>query len=46
MAKISLISWRRREKKFPETEAQRRALARERGTDSNRRCGLLEEWMG
>jgi excisionase family DNA binding protein len=35
MAKISLISWRRREKKFPETEAQRRARARERSIDND-----------
>jgi hypothetical protein len=42
MAKISLISWRRREKKFPETEAQRRALARERSTDSDRCYGFVE----
>jgi excisionase family DNA binding protein len=42
MAKISLISWRRREKKFPETEAQRRALARERSTASDRCYGFVE----
>jgi hypothetical protein len=35
MAKISLISWRRREKKLPETEAQRRARARERSIDND-----------
>jgi excisionase family DNA binding protein len=33
MEKISLIAWRRRERKFPETEAQRRARAREQGHD-------------
>ncbi len=33
MEKISLIAWRRRERKFPETEAQRRARARERDHD-------------
>src|SRR5262245_50265154 len=41
MAKISLISWRRLENKFPETEAQRRARARERSTDSDQRCGRV-----
>ena len=35
MAKISLIPWHRREKKFPETEAQRRARARERSIDND-----------
>jgi excisionase family DNA binding protein len=38
MAKISLISWRRREKKFPETEAQRRARARELISGSDQCC--------
>lgn len=33
MEKISLIAWRRRERKFPETAAQRRARARERNHD-------------
>jgi excisionase family DNA binding protein len=37
MAKTSLISWRLREKKFPDTEAQRRARARERSIDGGRR---------
>lgn len=40
MAKISLISWRRREEKFPLTEAQRRARAREQKTDSADQCGI------
>ena len=40
MAKISLISWRRREEKFPQTEAQRRARAREQKTDSADQCGI------
>jgi excisionase family DNA binding protein len=35
MAKISLILWRRLQKKFPETEAQRRARARERSIDND-----------
>jgi excisionase family DNA binding protein len=42
MAKISLISWRRREKKFPETEAQRRARAREQSTESDPYCVRTE----
>jgi excisionase family DNA binding protein len=42
MAKISLISWRRREKKFPETEAQRRALAREQNGGSDQYCLQVE----
>jgi excisionase family DNA binding protein len=33
MKRVSLIAWRRRERKFPETEAQRRARAREQGSD-------------
>jgi excisionase family DNA binding protein len=41
MAKISLISWRRRENKFPETEAQRRARARERSIDNDRCHGRM-----
>jgi excisionase family DNA binding protein len=40
MAKISLISWRRREEKFPQTEAQRRARAREQKTDSADQCSM------
>jgi excisionase family DNA binding protein len=35
MEKTSLIAWRRREKKFPETEAQRRARAREQSGDGD-----------
>jgi excisionase family DNA binding protein len=35
MEKTSLIAWRRRERKFPETEAQRRARAREQGGDGD-----------
>ena len=42
MAKISLISWRRGEQKFPETEAQRRARARERSTDSGWTCSRVD----
>jgi excisionase family DNA binding protein len=42
MAKISLISWRRREKKFPETEAQRRARAREQSINDGRRDSHME----
>jgi hypothetical protein len=42
MAKISLISWRRREKEFSETEAQRRARAREQSTDYDQRCVGME----
>jgi hypothetical protein len=37
-----LISWRRGEKKFPETEAQRRARARERSTDSGWPCSRVD----
>jgi excisionase family DNA binding protein len=40
MAKISLISWRRREEKFPQTAAQRRARAREQKPDSADQCGI------
>jgi excisionase family DNA binding protein len=36
MAKISLISWRHRKKKFPETEAQRRARGREERTATDK----------
>ena len=32
MKKVSLIAWRRRDRKFPETEAQRRARAREQSS--------------
>jgi excisionase family DNA binding protein len=42
MAKISLIAWRRREKKFPETEAQRRARAREQSSGSDQYCVRAE----
>jgi excisionase family DNA binding protein len=42
MEKISLIAWRRREKKFPETEAQRRARAREQSTDRGQGCMAVE----
>jgi hypothetical protein len=42
MAKISLISWRRGEQKFPETEAQQRARARERSTDSGWPCSRVD----
>jgi excisionase family DNA binding protein len=42
MEKISLIAWRRQEKKFPETEAQRRARAREQSTDGNQGCMAVE----
>jgi excisionase family DNA binding protein len=42
MAKISLISWRRPEKKFPETEAQRRARAREQ-SNGNDQYGIRSE---
>jgi hypothetical protein len=41
MAKVSLISWRRRENKFPETEAQRRARAREQSLDNGRCHGRM-----
>jgi hypothetical protein len=41
MAKIRLISWRRREKKFPETEAQRQARARERSIDNDQCHGRM-----
>jgi hypothetical protein len=42
MAKISLISWRRREQKFPETDAQRRARAREQET-AGYQCSVRAE---
>ena len=42
MPKISLISWRRREKKFPETEVQRRARVRERSIDNDQCDGRME----
>jgi excisionase family DNA binding protein len=35
MEKTSLIAWRSRERKFPETEAQRRARAREQSGDGD-----------
>jgi hypothetical protein len=35
MERTSLIAWRRRGKKFPEAEAQRRARAREQGGDGD-----------
>jgi excisionase family DNA binding protein len=38
MAKISLISWRRRGKKLPDTQAQRRARAREQS------AGIDQSW--
>jgi excisionase family DNA binding protein len=35
MERTSLVAWRRREKKFPDTEAKRRARAREQGGDGD-----------
>jgi excisionase family DNA binding protein len=46
MEKISLIAWRRREKKFPETEAQRRARAREQGIEGGQCCPDVEALEG
>jgi excisionase family DNA binding protein len=42
MEKVSLIAWRRRERKFPETEAQQRAHAREQGNDEAQLNGYLD----
>jgi hypothetical protein len=42
MEKISLIAWRRREEKFPDTEAQRRARAREQSIEGGQ-CWLEVE---
>jgi excisionase family DNA binding protein len=45
MEKTSLIAWRRREKRFPETEAQRRARARaqiEAGGQQELEMGILD----
>ncbi|MBI3327727.1 MAG: helix-turn-helix domain-containing protein [Nitrospinae bacterium] len=43
MEKMNLVAWRRREKKLPDTEAQRRAQARELGQGSDQQTAPTTE---